>query len=127
MGFNQDQIIPSDLVTGTSGTPLPSSVPQLDFDSGNNTGDIFRPNYQFNLAPSGFKVQFENYLNSIAQTKTGNNPWFFQTVRDTTNPEYIDQKPVAVTYVEYDANMVENCFGTIARVLVERYQTDGQS
>ena len=108
IGFNQDQIIPSDLVTGTSGTPLPSSIPQLDFDSGNNTGDVFRPNYQFNLAPSGFKDKLENYLNSIAQTKTGNNPWFFQTVRDTTNPEYIDQTPVAVTYVEYDANMVEN-------------------
>ena len=108
VGFDQDQIIPSDLVTGTDGTPLPNSIPQVDFDSGNNTGDVFRPNYQFYLAPSGFKTNFENYLNSIAQTKTGNNPWFFQAVKDTQNPEYIDQNPVAVTYVVYDATRVEN-------------------
>lgn len=108
VGFNQDQIIPSDLITGTSGAPLPASIPQSDFDSGNNTGDIFKPNYQFNLAPSSFKGKFENYLNSIARTKTGNNPWFYQTVPDTQNPEYLAQVPVSITYVVYDANLVED-------------------
>lgn len=107
VGFNQSQIIPSDLILGTSGTPLPSSIPQSDF-SGNNTGVIFRPNYQFNLAPSSFKGNFENYLNSIAQTKTGENPWFYQYIRDPQNSEYTIQKPVAVKYVVYDANKVEN-------------------
>jgi hypothetical protein len=108
VGFNQDQIIPSDLITGTTGALLPDSIPQLDFNSGNNTGDVFKPNYQFYLAPSSFKGELEGYLNSIAQTNTGDDPWFFQTVKDTQNPEYYDQKPVAVTYVAYDANMVEN-------------------
>ena len=108
VGFSQDQIIPSDLVTGTSGSVLPNSIPQADLSTGNVTGDVYKPNYQFILAPSSFKGKFENYLNSIAQTKTGNNPWFFQTVKDPQNPEYLDQVPVSVTYVVYDANKVED-------------------
>ena len=108
VGFDPSQIIPSDLIMGTSGTPLPGSIPQFDFTSGNNTGVVFRPNYQFNLAPSSLQGNFENYLNSIAQTKTGDNPWFYQYVRDPENSEYSVQKPVAVKYVVYDANKVEN-------------------
>jgi len=108
VGFNQDEIIPSDLVTGTSGSALPNSIPQVDLNSGNDTGDVFKPNYQFVLAPSSFKGKFEDYLNSIAQTKTGNNPWFYQNLKDNQNPEYIDQVPVSITYVVYDANMVED-------------------
>ena len=108
VGFSQDQIIPSDLVTGTSGSVLPNSIPQADLSTGNDTGDVFKPVYHFILAPSFFKGKFENYLNSIAQTKTGNNPWFFQTVKDPQNSEYLDQVPVSVTYVVYDANKVED-------------------
>jgi len=108
VGFSQGQIVPADLVTGTSGAALPNSIPQADLSSGNDTGDVFKPNYQFVLAPSSFKGKFENYLNSIAQTKTGNNPWFFQTVKDPQNSEYLDQVPVSITYDVYDANKVED-------------------
>jgi hypothetical protein len=108
VGFDPSQIIPSDLVAATSGTILPSSFPAVEFDSGNNTGVVYRPIYNFTLASPNFKSNFENYLNSSAQTKTGNDTWFIQYAQDPQNPEYTVQNPQAIKYVVYDANSVEN-------------------
>ena len=108
VGFDQNQIVPADLIAGSSGTPLPASIPAVDFDTGNNTGVVYRPVYTFSFAPPNFKSNFEDYLRSIAQTKTGNDTWFIQYVQDPINPEYIDQNPQAIKYVVYDANSAEN-------------------
>lgn len=108
VGFDQSQIVPSDLVAAPSGTLLPSTIPAVDFDTGNNTGVVFRPSYTFSFAPSNFKSNFEGYLNSIAQTKVGNDTWFIQYATDPQNPEYVVQNPQRVRYVVYDANSVES-------------------
>jgi hypothetical protein len=108
VGFDQSQIVPSDLVAAPSGTLLPSTIPAVDFDTGNNTGVVFRPSYTFSFAPSNFKSNFEGYLNSIAQTKVGNDTWFIQYAADPQNPEYIVQNPQRVRYVVYDADSVES-------------------
>lgn len=108
VGFDQSQIVPSDLVAAPSGTLLPSAIPAVDFDTGNNTGVVFRPSYTFSFAPSNFKSNFEGYLNSIAQTKVGNDTWFIQYAADPQNPEYIVQNPQRVRYVVYDADSVES-------------------
>ncbi len=108
VGFDQNQIVPTDMIAASSGTPLPASIPAFDFDTGNNTGVIYRPAYSFSFAPPNFKNNFENYLKSIAQTKTGNDTWFIQYAEDPQNPDYTDQNPVTIKYVVYDANSVEN-------------------
>jgi len=108
VGFDQNQIVPTDMIAASSGTPLPASIPAFDFDTGNNTGVIYRPAYSFSFAPPNFKNNFENYLKSIAQTKTGNDTWFIQYAEDPQNPDYTDQNPVSIKYVVYDANSVEN-------------------
>ena len=78
VGFDQNQIVPTDLIAGSAGTPLPASIPAVDFETGNNTGVVYRPAYTFSFAPPNFKSNFESYLKSIAQTKTGNDTWFIQ-------------------------------------------------
>jgi hypothetical protein len=108
VGFDQSQIVPADLIAATSGTTLPSAIPAFDFDTGNNTGVVYKPSYTFTFAPSNFKGSFESYLKSIAQTKTGNDTWFIQYAQDPQNPDYVDQNPQSIKYVVYDANSVED-------------------
>jgi hypothetical protein len=86
---------------------LPTSVTNMIFDDGNNTGVVFHPRYTFTFAPPSFKADLVSYLRSIEITAHGSNPWFVKYVQDKENPEYISTIPVAIDYAVYDADSVE--------------------
>jgi len=115
LGFDQNQIDIQYLTSGHgansesgAGVSLPNSITNVDFNSGNDTGVVFRPQYSFTFASGSFKQNFLNYLSSIEKDKTGVDPWFIKYAQDTHNPDYIVQNPVNINYAVYDANSVED-------------------
>ncbi len=115
VGFDQNQIDIQSLLSayGTNtesggGLTLPSSITNEALDSGNDTGVVFHPQYTFTLASAGFKQSLLNYLSSIKKEKNGIDPWFIKYAQDPQNPDYVTQNRIAVNYVVYDANSVED-------------------
>jgi hypothetical protein len=108
VGFDQTRLDPSYLSWSGADANLPASISNMVFDSGNTTGVVFRPQYSFSFAPADFKGKLESYLRSIGQQRRANNPWFGRWEIDSRNREYLDFNPVAIDYVVYDADSVEN-------------------
>jgi hypothetical protein len=48
-----------------------------------------------------------SYLRSIETEAHGKNPWFVKYIQDEKNPDYYEPTPVAIDYVVYDADSVE--------------------
>jgi len=112
VGFDETQIDASYLAWSGSGKNLPDAITNIDFDSGNGTGVVFRPQYSVSFASTGFEDNFVSYLRSIGRKTTGKNPWFGQYQLDTDNPDYIVSVPTPINYVVYDANSVEEWLWT---------------
>ena len=108
IGFDRSQLDLSYLSWSGAYANLPASISNMVFDSGNTTGVVFRPQYSLSFAPADFKGKLESYLRSIGQQKSGNNPWFGKWEIDSRNGEYANFNPVAIDYVVYDADSVEN-------------------
>jgi len=108
IGFSEKQIDIAHLSWSGSGKNLPESIANFDFDSGNDTGVVFRPKYSFSFASSDFKDGLVTYLRSIEKKGHGKNPWFGQWQQDKKNKDYSVFEPLSVNYVVYDANSVED-------------------
>lgn len=108
VGFDQNQIDLSYLTWSGDSKNLPSSILNLDLSSGNATGVIFHPKYDLSFAPSNFEQSLVGYLGSIGKQVHGKNPWFGQYQADKQNPDYYSSAPMAIDYVVYDANSVED-------------------
>jgi hypothetical protein len=108
VGFDETQIDTRYLAWSGSGKNLPDAITNIDLDTGNSTGIVFRPQYSMSFASSSFKDNFVSYLRSIERKTTGRNPWFGQYQLDTDNPDYVTSVPLATDYVVYDANSVED-------------------
>jgi hypothetical protein len=108
VGLTEEQVDISHLSWSGSGKNLPDSITNLDFDSGNDTGVVFRPQYSFSFASSDFKDGFVAHLRSIQKKAQGKNPWFGQWQVDKNNTDYVDSVPMSIDYVVYDANSVED-------------------
>jgi hypothetical protein len=98
--------------SASSSGNLPVQIPNSVFASGNNTGEVFYPQYTVVKASSGFKQSLVGYLNSIQRSVSGSNPWFHQYNQDKKNADYCTTDPVTVNYVVYDANSVEEWLWT---------------
>ena len=107
IGFDQRQVDTAYLTWSGSGKNLPVSITNSVLDSGNSTGIVFYPKYTVSLAPTAFKRSFVSYLHAIEKSVHGANPWFGQYQVDSQNPDYYNSLPVAIDYVVYDANLVE--------------------
>lgn len=108
VGFNQAQIDIAHLSWSGSGKNLPDVIPNFEYDSGNNTGVVFRPQYSFSFASSSFKDSLVTYLGSIENRTRGKNPWFGQWQQDKKNKDYSVFEPLTINYIRYDANSVED-------------------
>lgn len=117
IGFDAGLVDLSYLSWSGSSKNLPSSITNLVLDSGNSTGTVFHPDYTFTFAPVGFKQDFESYLHSIEKSVNGKDPWFQEYVPDKKNSDYYTTNPVAVNYVVYDANSVEDWLWNHAQTL----------
>ena len=98
--------------SASSSGNLPVQIPNSVFASGNNTGEVFYPQYTVVKASSGFKQSLVGYLNSIQRSVSGSNPWFHQYNPDKKNADYCTTDFVTVNYVVYDANSVEDWLWT---------------
>ena len=107
IGFDENQVDASYLTWSGDSKNLPDLIPNGVL-GGNTTGVTFRPQYSVTFAPSSFRQSFVSYLHSIEKQTHGKNPWFQQAAVDKSNPEYYNRNPVAVDYVVYDANSVED-------------------
>jgi hypothetical protein len=103
-GVNTDYLAWSKAFSGN----LPSQIPNSVLMSGNNTGEVFYPQYTFVKASSTAKQGLIDYLKSIGKDANNENAWFRQYVQDDKNKDYCNTKFRAVNYVVYDANQVEN-------------------
>jgi hypothetical protein len=108
IGVDQTLIDPSYLSWSGDSKNLPSSIVNVDLISGNTTGVVFHPKYDVSFAPNGFRQAFVTYLQSIEKQVNGTNPWFGQYQLDKENPDYVVSVPLAIPYVVYDANSVED-------------------
>ena len=87
---------------------LPTQIPNMVLMSGNNTGEVFYPQYTFVKASSSVKQGLIDYLKPIGKDAKNDNPWFHQYVQDDKNHDYCNTDFLAVNYVVYDADSVEN-------------------
>lgn len=108
IGFNEQQIDTAYLSWNGSGKNLPNSITNIDLDSGNNTGVVFRPKYSFSFASNSLKEGLVSYLGTIGRKVHGKNPWFGQYQLDKENGDYYVSVPVAIDYMVYDANSLED-------------------
>ena len=108
IGIDENQIDSSYLTWSGDSKNLPGSIVNQELISGNSTGVVFRPQYTLTFASPEFKSSLIAYLHSIQKQTYGNNPWFRQYSVDKENSEYYASAPVAIDYVVYDANSVED-------------------
>jgi len=108
VGFSDKEIDTAHLSWSGSGKNLPESLSNFVFDSANDTGVVFRPQYSFSFASSSFKDSLVTYLRSIEEKAHGKNPWFGQWQQDKKNKDYSVFEPLMINYVVYDANSVED-------------------
>lgn len=108
VGLTEEQVDITHLSWSGSGKNLPDSITNLDYDSANDTGVVFRPQYTFSFASSDFKDSLVTHLRSIENKANATNPWFGQWQVDKNNTDYINSVPLSIDYVEYDANSVED-------------------
>jgi hypothetical protein len=87
---------------------LPTQIPNMVLLSGNNTGEVFYPQYTFVKASSSVKQGLIDYLKSIGKDAKDNNAWFHKYVQDDKNKDYCKTDFVSVNYVVYGADSVEN-------------------
>ena len=106
VGLTEKQVDITHLSWSGSEKNLPESITNLDLDSANETGVIFRPQYTFSFASSDFKDSLVTHLRSIENKMHGKNPWFGQWQVDKNNTDYLDSVPLSIDYVMYDANSV---------------------
>jgi hypothetical protein len=124
IGFTEEQIDTAYLSWSGSAKNLPNSMTNIELDSGNSTGVVFRPKYSFSFASSSFKESLVSYLGTIGRIVHGKNPWFGQYQVDKQNQDYYDSVPLAIDYVVYDANSVEDWLWTHGND-IGGYPTDG--
>lgn len=98
--------------SASSSGNLPTQIPNSVLTTGNNTGEVFYPQYTVVKASSGFKQSLVGYLNSIQKSVSGSNPWFHQYNQDKQNADYCTADTLSVNYVVYDANSVEDWLWT---------------
>jgi hypothetical protein len=75
--------------------------------AGNLTGVVYDVSYSFTFASNDFKSKLESYLQSIQQTKTEPNPWFYNFTLEP-NGYVSTSNYYNLTAVTYDANKVED-------------------
>jgi hypothetical protein len=108
IGFNEQQVDTTYLSWSGYDKNLPSSITNVALESGNSTGVVFRPKYSFSFASSSLKESLVSYLGTIGRKVHGKNPWFGQYQIDKQNKGYYVSVPIAIDYVVYDANSVED-------------------
>jgi hypothetical protein len=75
--------------------------------AGNVTGVVYDVSYTFTFASNDFKTKLESYLQSIQQTKTEPNPWFYYYTLEPNG--YVSSSNFYnLTAVTYDVNKVED-------------------
>ena len=110
VGFDSSQINPNYLVWNGTLKNLPGEIPNVVSDgfNSNNTGVVFRPEYNVTFASDSFTQDLLTYMNSIQKNARGLDPWFLYYTKDTENPDYYVGNPVSINYVTYDANSLED-------------------
>jgi len=108
VGFSEREIDASYLTWTGSFKNLPNSITNIDLESGNSTGVVFRPEYSLKIASTAFREELVSYLHSIGRRSHGKNPWFGQYQVDKQNEDYYNFAPLAIDYEVYDANSVED-------------------
>jgi hypothetical protein len=75
--------------------------------AGNLTGVVYDVSYTFTFASNDFKTKLESYLQTIQQTRTEPNPWFYNYTLESNG--YVSTSNFYnLTAVTYDANKVED-------------------
>jgi len=83
---------------------LPSKVINEITTTGNDTGVIFSPSYEYVFAPTEFKQKLVDYLRGIESVEEAENPWFYYWVQQD---DAWTRKSKSVKQAFYAADKVE--------------------